>query len=124
MTEPKYTPDFEKFWWGYPSRRHDDGTFVKIGKWDAFVQWRKLPVEIRQKCLMLVENKMIPCCKITKDAHRFLAHRRWEDYSDCVPDIKPKQTQRQSEPIQLLDGGLEGLKARIEQRKAEPAKSS
>jgi hypothetical protein len=124
VKEPKYTPDFEKFWWGYPSRRHDDGTFVKIGKWDAFVQWRKLPVEIRQKCLMLVENKIIPCCKITQDAHRFLAHRRWEDYPD-YPTQKTKPAQpRQSEPKLLIDGGLEGLKARIEQRKAEPAKSS
>jgi hypothetical protein len=124
VKEPKYTPDFEKFWWGYPSRLNDDGSFDKRGKWEAFIQWRKLPVDIRQKCLMLVEHKMIKCAKNTPDACRFLSKKRWEDYPDYpIQKAKPAQA-RQSEPKLLIDGGLEGLKARIEQRKAEPAKSS
>jgi hypothetical protein len=90
MTEPKYTPDFQDFWYSYPSRVSDAGTFVKVGKYDAFVQWRKLPVEIRQKCLMLVKNKMVKSSKFTQDACRFLSHRRWEDYPDYAPRPKEK----------------------------------
>jgi hypothetical protein len=110
--EPKYSPDFQEFWRNYPSRVSDIGVFVKVGKWDAFVQWRKLTVDVRQKCLMLVRNKMVKCGKFTQDACRFLAHRRWEDYPDYPPDPKPKNEHRQNEPVKL--GEIATLKERQE----------
>jgi hypothetical protein len=104
MTEPKYTSDFQDFWYDYPARVSDAGMFVKVGKFDAFVQWKKLPDAIKQKCLMLVKNKMIKCGKFTQDACRFLSHRRWEDYPDYVPTKKPTPVQtlpRYTEPVQI-----------------------
>ena len=92
MTEPKYTLDFQDFWTNYPARISEDGMFTKVGKWEAFTEWRKIPVEIRQKCLMLVKSKQVKCGKYTPDACRFLKKRRWEDYSDYAP--APKETKK------------------------------
>jgi hypothetical protein len=50
--------------------------------------------------------------------------QEWPEYEAAQRRNQIPVQARQSEPKLLIDGGLEGLKARIEQRKAEPAKSS
>jgi len=76
----KYTEVFEMFWRQYPFRIHDNGKKVKIGKWEAFEQWRRLNEDDRNSALMAIikmqDDKYIP------DACRWLRRRRWED--ECI----------------------------------------
>lgn len=90
----QYSEEFETFWKQYPKRWVvSSGKWVKVGKWEAREEWDKLSREEQTKALAVV--KKVPAGRATQDAHRWLKHRRFDDYE--LPKPKPPEP----EPEQL-----------------------
>jgi len=73
-----YTEDFEKFWRNFKGRWNPDtGYYVKVGKYLAFGEWRKLTKTEQQKAIAVahkVGGKYVP------DACRWLKRRLFDDF--------------------------------------------
>lgn len=73
-----YSPEFLEFWKKFKGRWSEDkGRYIKVGKYDAWVEWQEL-TEAEQKMALKVAHRTGD--KTTPDACRWLKHRRFEDY--------------------------------------------
>ena len=94
----KYDPDFMIFWKMYPPRWYaPSGTWTKVKKCLAQVQWRKLNAETKAfvMSIMPVYIKSIPATAIP-DAFRWLRDKGFDDY--IVPAPK-KAVPEPPEPV-------------------------
>lgn len=98
-----YTPEFESFWNKYPKRWvESSGSWVKIGKYEAFQAWKRLAKSEREIIMMVLPK--VKANKFTPDAHRWLKKRRWEDFeiknSRKKMPIFRRESQKDSELVQ------------------------
>ena len=80
-----YTPDFEQFWKGYPSRWNKDfqgGQWVKRKKQPAFQSWQKLSDEVRAKCLRILRQIKKSEGGAVRDAVTWLNEKGWDDIEE------------------------------------------
>jgi len=77
----KYPEDFEIFWKAWPGRwKPETDRSVKIGKYDAFLEWKHLKDE-EKKEIMSVLPKVKPAgTQYLPDACRWLKRKRWHDF--------------------------------------------
>lgn len=78
----KYTDDFEKFWKKFKGRFNPDrgpyGTYVKVGKFEAFQEWKKLPKDEQKKAIAVAEKAG---GQYTPDPCRWLKRKMFDDYN-------------------------------------------
>lgn len=79
-TEAEYTKEFESFWKKFKGRWNPDkGKYIKVGKHEAFEEWRKLSLD-EQRAAWRAAGKTGD--KFTPDACRWLKNRRFDDYQN------------------------------------------
>lgn len=75
----EYTLEFENFWNKFKGRYDpENDRYIKVGKWEAFLEWEKLLPEQRKKA-DVVANKVRG--KFTPDACRWLKRRMFDDFT-------------------------------------------
>ncbi len=73
-----YTPEFEVFWKRFTGRWSvDKDRYVKVGKWEAFGEWRKLAIKQQEKASAVADKVS---GKYTPDANRWLKRRLFDDF--------------------------------------------
>lgn len=78
-----YTEDFLEFWKAWPGRwRKEEDRVIKVGKWEAFEEWRRLKADDKAIILKLVVSGRVKRAgtAILPDACRWLKKRRWHDF--------------------------------------------
>ena len=74
----KYTDDFEKFWKKFKGRwNRDTDIYVKRGKYKAFEEWKRLPLDERRKAW---QNADRGTCEFKPDACRWLKNKMFDDF--------------------------------------------
>lgn len=87
MKKEEYSKEFLVFWAAYPRRWiKSSDRYVKIGKEDAWTEWRRLS-EAEQKWAMY-SVKFERTTEFIPDAHRWLKHKRFKDYDYVKPVVK------------------------------------
>lgn len=82
----KYTDEFEKFWYLYPRRWvESSGQWVKIGKYEAFVAWKRISKQERVFIMTILPK--LKSNRYTPDASRWLKKRRWEDFEQSAKKV-------------------------------------
>lgn len=79
----RYTEEFERFWRNWPGRwRPENNKTIKVGKWDAFEEWKRLKDKDKANILKMVVSGKVKRAgtMILPDAHRWLKKKRWHDF--------------------------------------------
>lgn len=84
MTKVKYTAAFKEFWKLWPGRwRPEGGPVIKVGKYLAFIEWKRLDREEHEFIILKVLRSGRLKARGTQylpDANRWLKRRGWEDF--------------------------------------------
>jgi hypothetical protein len=106
--DKQYSAEFLSFWKQYPKRWiQSSGTWVKVGKWEAQEEWNNLAADEQAKALAVV--KKVPAGRATKDAHRWLHHRRFDDYELPKPPAPPPEPEQPGEHRVVIKAELKGV---------------
>lgn len=92
-----YTDEFKTFWKKYPSRwNRSSHRYYKVGKWEAFLVWKRLSQKDRTD--ILIKVKYMQDGEFVLDAHRWLKKRRFDDME--LPESKPKPIVKETPKIE------------------------
>lgn len=79
----KYSEEFNKFWKLWPGRwQPESNRYVKVGKYEAWLEWRRLSKEDQKSVSIIVKSGRIKDAgtRYLPDACRWLKRRRFDDF--------------------------------------------
>ncbi len=117
----EYGAQFIQFWIDYPKRWiKSSNRYVKIGKHDAWLEWQRLTAQERELSAAAVKREKQG--EFVPDAHRWLKHKRFNDFSEPTPPPPPTKP---AAPPPFKEATVEeraAIKARILRGPGPPGK--
>jgi len=79
----EFSEEFKEFWKFWPGRwKAESDKTVKVGKYDAWLEWKRLSKETQDLILKIVKSGIVKKrgTQFLPDAHRWLKKKRWYDF--------------------------------------------